>query len=80
MKNANVFIDVDLTLVDANGKLLAGARESLERRGVLLLAGSSQRWSPTTCLTGRLKPRVATFFCGLPVAWNIVKKWQNFMD
>lgn len=31
MKNANVFIDVDLTLVDANGKLLAGAREALNR-------------------------------------------------
>lgn len=29
MKNANVFIDVDLTLVDANGKLLPGAREAL---------------------------------------------------
>jgi hypothetical protein len=31
MKNANVFVDVDLTLVDANGKLLDGAREGLER-------------------------------------------------
>jgi hypothetical protein len=31
MKNANVFIDVDLTLVDANGKLLEGAREGLSR-------------------------------------------------
>ena len=31
MKNANVFIDVDLTLVDANGKLLSGAREALSR-------------------------------------------------
>jgi phosphoglycolate phosphatase-like HAD superfamily hydrolase len=29
MKNANVFVDVDLTLVDANGKLLPGAREAL---------------------------------------------------
>jgi hypothetical protein len=29
MKNANVFIDVDLTLVDANGKLLPGANEAL---------------------------------------------------
>jgi hypothetical protein len=29
MKNANVFVDVDLTLVDANGKLLDGAREGL---------------------------------------------------
>ncbi len=29
MKNANIFIDVDLTLIDANGKLLNGARESL---------------------------------------------------
>jgi phosphoglycolate phosphatase-like HAD superfamily hydrolase len=31
MKNANVFIDVDLTLVDQNRKLLAGAREALLR-------------------------------------------------
>jgi hypothetical protein len=30
MKNANVFVDVDLTLVDANGRLLEGAREALE--------------------------------------------------
>ena len=31
MKNANVFVDVDLTLVDANGNLLKGAREGLNR-------------------------------------------------
>jgi phosphoglycolate phosphatase-like HAD superfamily hydrolase len=29
MKNANVFVDVDLTLVDSNGRLLDGAREAL---------------------------------------------------
>jgi len=29
MKNANVFVDVDLTLVDANGKPLEGARDAL---------------------------------------------------
>jgi phosphoglycolate phosphatase-like HAD superfamily hydrolase len=29
MKNANIFVDVDLTLVDANGKLLPGARDGL---------------------------------------------------
>ncbi len=29
MKNANVFVDVDLTLVDANGRLLDGARDGL---------------------------------------------------
>ncbi len=29
MKNANVFIDVDLTLVDVNGRLLEGAQEAL---------------------------------------------------
>jgi hypothetical protein len=29
MKNANVFVDVDLTLIDANGKLLDGAKEAL---------------------------------------------------
>lgn len=31
MKNSNVFVDVDLTLVDANGKLLDGAREGLQK-------------------------------------------------
>lgn len=30
MKNANVFVDVDLTLVDANGRLVNGAREALQ--------------------------------------------------
>ena len=31
MKNANVFVDVDLTLIDANGKILAGAAEALTK-------------------------------------------------
>ena len=31
MKNANVFVDVDLTLVDGNGRLLGGAAEGLRR-------------------------------------------------
>lgn len=31
MKNANIFVDVDLTLVDANGRLLEGAGEALRR-------------------------------------------------
>jgi inner membrane protein len=31
MKNANIFVDVDLTLVDANGQLFSGAREALSR-------------------------------------------------
>jgi ribonucleotide monophosphatase NagD (HAD superfamily) len=31
MKNANIFVDVDLTLVDANGKLLGGAAEALSK-------------------------------------------------
>lgn len=31
MKNANIFVDVDLTLVDANLALLPGAREALQR-------------------------------------------------
>jgi hypothetical protein len=31
MKNANVFVDVDLTRVDANGRLLDGAIEALNR-------------------------------------------------
>ncbi len=31
MKNANIFIDVDLTLVDAGGRLLDGAQEALQR-------------------------------------------------
>ncbi len=30
MKNLNIFVDVDLTLIDANGKLQPGAREALE--------------------------------------------------
>ena len=30
MKNANIFVDVDLTLVDANGRILDGSREALE--------------------------------------------------
>jgi len=29
MKNANIFVDVDMTLVDANGKLFPGALEGL---------------------------------------------------
>jgi hydroxymethylpyrimidine pyrophosphatase-like HAD family hydrolase len=29
MKNANIFVDVDLTLIDANRNLLAGAKEAL---------------------------------------------------
>ena len=31
MKNANIFVDVDLTLVDAKGQLLDGARQALQR-------------------------------------------------
>lgn len=31
MKNANVFVDVDLTLVDSQGRLITGAREALLR-------------------------------------------------
>lgn len=31
MKNANVFVDVDLTLVDARGSLLPGVRPALVR-------------------------------------------------
>lgn len=31
MKNANIFVDVDLTLIDANGRLLPGATEGLRR-------------------------------------------------
>jgi hypothetical protein len=31
MKNANIFVDVDLTLVDANRSLLAGASEALTK-------------------------------------------------
>jgi len=30
MKNANIFVDVDLTLIDAKGSLLPGVREALE--------------------------------------------------
>jgi phosphoserine phosphatase len=31
MKNANIFVDVDLTLVDANRNLLPGAKEALAK-------------------------------------------------
>ncbi len=31
MKNANVFVDIDLTLIDANGKILPGASEALAK-------------------------------------------------
>jgi hypothetical protein len=31
MKNANIFIDVDLTLVDHNRQLISGAKEALQR-------------------------------------------------
>jgi phosphoglycolate phosphatase-like HAD superfamily hydrolase len=31
MKNANVFVDVDLTLVDAQGRMLPGASEALQK-------------------------------------------------
>ena len=31
VKNANIFVDVDLTLVDAQCRLLDGAREALQR-------------------------------------------------
>ena len=31
MKNANIFVDVDLTLVDHNHELLPGAREAIMR-------------------------------------------------
>jgi hydroxymethylpyrimidine pyrophosphatase-like HAD family hydrolase len=54
MRNANVFVDVDLTLVDANGKLLAEAREALQRlrdKGCHLFL-----WSLSALITaGRLR-------------------------
>jgi hypothetical protein len=31
MKNANIFVDVDLTLVDANGKMLSDAPVALDK-------------------------------------------------
>jgi ribonucleotide monophosphatase NagD (HAD superfamily) len=31
VKNANIFVDVDLTLVDANGRMLPGASEALNK-------------------------------------------------
>jgi ribonucleotide monophosphatase NagD (HAD superfamily) len=31
MKNANIFVDVDQTLIDENGKILAGATEALTK-------------------------------------------------
>ena len=31
MKNANIFVDVDMTLVDANGSLLEGSSQALRK-------------------------------------------------
>lgn len=31
MKNANIFVDVDLTLIDANGRLRPGAADALNK-------------------------------------------------
>jgi predicted phosphatase len=31
MKNANIFVDVDLTLIDSSGRLVAGAKEALTK-------------------------------------------------
>jgi phosphoglycolate phosphatase-like HAD superfamily hydrolase len=45
MKNANIFVDVDLTLVDANLNLLAGATEALAKlrdKGCHLFLWSTQ--------------------------------------
>src|SRR4051812_29537978 len=44
MKNANVFVDVDLTLVDADGRILDGAGDalkSLKERGCHLFLWST---------------------------------------
>jgi phosphoglycolate phosphatase-like HAD superfamily hydrolase len=44
MKNVNVFVDVDLTLVDHNGRLIEGAEtalRSLKRRGCHLYLWSN---------------------------------------
>lgn len=60
MKNANIFVDVDLTLVDANRHLLPGAAEALRRlkgRGCHLFLWSSngaeyaERIARLHCLT-----------------------------
>ena len=48
MKNANVFVDVDLTLVDANGKLLSGAREALLSDAADAGGAASYRLPPIT--------------------------------
>ena len=45
MKNANVFIDVDLTMVDQNGKLLPGVRSGL----ALLLEKGCHLYLWSTC-------------------------------
>jgi hydroxymethylpyrimidine pyrophosphatase-like HAD family hydrolase len=51
MKNANIFVDVDLTLVDANRNLLTGAAEALTKlrdKGCHLFL-----WSTNGAATGR---------------------------
>ena len=37
MKNANIFVDVDLTLIDTNRNMLAGATEALTKLNAALL-------------------------------------------
>ena len=43
MKNANVFVDVDLPLIDANGRLLDGARERSPFSAALALMSGSEK-------------------------------------
>ena len=57
MKNANVFVDVDLTLVDAGGKVLPGAPEALSKlqgRGCHLFLWSTNGADYARKTAGRL--------------------------
>jgi len=75
MKNANIFIDVDLTLVDANKKLLPGAREGLEKlkaRGCHLFL-----WSTNG---GEYARQIADLYQLIPYFEGIVSKPDIIID
>jgi len=58
VKNANIFVDVDLTLVDAQGRLADGAREALQRlkdRGCHLFLWSTVGIDYAKATAARLK-------------------------
>ena len=57
MKNASIFVDVDLTLIDANGKLLTHAAEALTR-----LKAEESHLFPWSTNGGDYARKVATLY------------------